>query len=97
MSLDGLEGLTTLTALSVYECELVDISTVATMSSLDYLYLSFNNITDISALGANTGLGEGDELHMHENDYSCYDPVIALGCILLAGAAKSMGVRDSSG
>jgi hypothetical protein len=76
-SLDGLEGgVPLLRVLDVVNCGLVDISAVAGMDNLDVLDITNNNVSDITPLGDNTGLGEGDKLHMRENSYSCDSPVM---------------------
>jgi Leucine-rich repeat (LRR) protein len=62
-----LANLTNLQELWLNYNKISDISPLAKLTNLKVLYLNNNNISDISPLVRNTGLGEGDEIHLAGN------------------------------
>ncbi len=66
--LSGLEYCTNLVELSLNGNQISDISALTNLISLSYLSLYENQIIDISPLVENSGLGEGDEVWIEEND-----------------------------
>ena len=46
---------------------------ISGLISLDDLWLSFNNITDLSPLVANAGLGDRDHVNVGDNPIDCLD------------------------
>ena len=69
-NLTGLEAATNLRRLNLWENNISDIKAVSWLTDLTILDLSRNNISDISPLVANTGLGNGDEVHLQGNPLS---------------------------
>ena len=65
-----LEGLTNLTHLGLSGNSISDISPLEGLTNLRFLPLSGNSIADISPLVANTGLGNGDRIHVRGNPLS---------------------------
>jgi Leucine-rich repeat (LRR) protein len=57
--------------LAMRENSVTDIFPLAGLADLDAVYLEDNAILDISALLANPGLGEGDELWITDNPLDC--------------------------
>ena len=62
-----LAGLTQLTRLGLDNTSISDISALAGLTNLTWMRMERNNISDLSPLVANTGLGEGDEVHVRGN------------------------------
>jgi Leucine-rich repeat (LRR) protein len=65
--ISALAALPKLTGLRLDENQVKDISAVAHLTELRMVDLSANQITDISPLVENTGLGEGDHVHLAGN------------------------------
>ena len=65
-----LANLNNLQSLYLYDNQIADITPLANLNNLQVLGLSSNQVEDISALVANTGLGEGDEVHLTGNPLS---------------------------
>ena len=65
-----LAGLANLTHLHLEANSIADISPVAELTNLIELHLQGNSISDISPLVVNTGLRNGDEVHLLENPLS---------------------------
>jgi len=65
-----LAGLTSLKSLDLVHNNISDISPLARLTNLDWLPLGGNNISDISPLVANSGLSEGDFVHLGGNPLS---------------------------
>ncbi len=67
-----LSSLTDLTFINIYDNEISDISPLVNLTSLTRLRLGGemwgNNISDISALVENSGLGAGDEIWLENNN-----------------------------
>ena len=69
--LSPLEHLTRLTWLDLgYNDNISDISSLSGLTNLTYLNLIFNNVSDLSPLVANTGLGSGDVVDVRSNPLS---------------------------
>ena len=69
--ISAVTGLTNLTWLNLWGNPISDISPVAGLTNLTDLYLGGgNNISDISPLVANTGLGKGDTVNVQSNPLS---------------------------
>ncbi|MFC1982675.1 leucine-rich repeat domain-containing protein [Chloroflexota bacterium] len=64
----SLENLTNLTELHLQENQISDISTLAKLTKLTWLRLNENQISDIWPLVENSGLGEGDEVELEDNE-----------------------------
>ena len=60
---------TSLRSLHLSSNDISDVSALSSWTSLDYLYLR-NNITDLSPLVANRGLGSGDRVDLRNNPLS---------------------------
>ena len=65
--ISALAGLTNLTELWLYSNFISDISALAGLTNLTELWLQNNSISDLSPLVENTGLGNGDFVHVTEN------------------------------
>ena len=65
--ISALVGLTQLKTLYLWDNAISDISAIAGLTNLETLNLNHNSISDISPLVANTGLGSGDEIWLHDN------------------------------
>ena len=65
--ISAVSGLTNLTFLHLANNLVSDISALEGLIQLTWLYLADNSISDISALVANTGLGNGDTIHLRGN------------------------------
>ncbi|MFC1981621.1 leucine-rich repeat domain-containing protein [Chloroflexota bacterium] len=63
-----LASLTNLTGLDLVNNEIRDISSLAFLTKLTDVSLEKNGISDISPLVENTGLGEGDEVWLRDNN-----------------------------
>ena len=68
--ISALGGLTQLTWLALNNNLISDISALVGLIQLTWLGLADNSISDISALVANTGLGNGDTIHLRGNPLS---------------------------
>ena len=68
--ISAVSGLTNLTSLYLANNSVLDISALEGLIQLTWLYLTDNSISDISALVANTGLGNGDTIHLRGNPLS---------------------------
>ena len=53
--------------LNLYSNLISDISPLSNLTNLTNLYLSRNNVSDLSPLVTNTGLGSGDEIDVRSN------------------------------
>ena len=65
-----LNQLTNLEWLWLDDNQIVDITPLNQLTNLKRLWLDNNQIEDVSPLVANTGLGEGDEVHLTDNPLS---------------------------
>ncbi len=88
-------GLTNLTYLSLWSNNISDISAVGGLINLNGLSLFDNNISDISPLVANTGLGEGDELHVSENPLNYVSIYTHIPAIQERGVVASFDPRTA--
>ena len=68
--ISAVSGLTNLTSLYLNNNFISDISALVGLIQLTWLGLADNSISDISALVANTGLGNGDTIHLRGNRLS---------------------------
>lgn len=68
--ISALEGLDEIRTLRLQENLLTDVAPLGNMSMIEYLNLSWNGIADIGPLVANSGLGTGDQVHLHVNPLS---------------------------
>ena len=66
-NLAGIKHLTALRWLYLSNNQIVDITPLNQLNNLPYLSLSSNRIEDLTPLIANTGLGEGDKVHLIDN------------------------------
>lgn len=72
-SLVGLEAFTQLRSLKLEENRISDLVPLAGLTQLAKLELTGNNITDLGPLVANSGLGGGDEVFLHDNPLDAND------------------------
>ena len=65
-----LENLTSLTSLDLWDNQISDIAPLENLVNLTELWLDDNNISNIEPLVNNTGLSEGDTVHLEDNPLS---------------------------
>ena len=95
--ISALSGLTSLTRLSSRNCLISDITPLSNLTRLERLSLnnynirglSYNSISDLAPLVANTGLGDGDQVDVRSNPLSA----TSLNTHILALQDRGVAVR----
>lgn len=65
--ISALSNLLNLEHLQLFENQISDISSLSNLNKLNFIGLGTNQISDIGALVANTGLEQGDQVHLEGN------------------------------